>query len=158
MLTSLIERYHSGMILTELIKKFGEIEGGKVFNIIKKCRVVDKEIKDKVFQYPEELFYSYNEKCTRPHGVGYINNPGYSIAFSMNYNTEWDKEVAREIVRCWNKEHGKENIDILDSISNIVEKEESLHNHPHLERKLGVDEGHVIIDRHTFLRLKEKGL
>lgn len=32
-------------------------------------------------------------------------------------------------------------------------KFEKLHNHPHLEEKLGLDEGHVIIDKHTFLRL-----
>lgn len=32
-------------------------------------------------------------------------------------------------------------------------KNEKLHSHPNLERKLGLDENHVIIDKDTFFRL-----
>ena len=35
----------------------------------------------------------------------------------------------------------------------MSKKVEKLHNHPHLEKKLGVDDEHVIIDKHTFYRL-----
>jgi len=52
--------------------------------------------------YPKKLFYNYSPVCKFPHAVGIERYGGSKMLFSMNYRNNYDKLVAKEIVRRWN--------------------------------------------------------
>jgi len=62
---------------------------------------------DKCPMLPKKIFYHFAKECKFPHSVGYKTDSGYRILFSMNYNTEWHKTIAEEIVKLWNIGDGK---------------------------------------------------